>query len=126
MNEEEYLTPDEFEWVVSGGNPSLDIQWFAMDVYGRIGAFFTAGFAAIPRSAVSSLDEFNMVQREMEKLPIINDESSVEAASWIAGARYQLLRGVYIFSWDNDFGEYRPRCPYFRIFKPINSAVIDG
>jgi hypothetical protein len=109
----EEITDDYiFTYAQKGYRPFYDVEWYAVDPDGRVAAFFTAGFGAIPMLVFRDRISFFEVRRYFNSLPIrcghtlhtsypCNDFSSNAAQ-----------RGLFVYDWDSALGQYDPAIPY--------------
>ncbi|MCA9200931.1 MAG: hypothetical protein KDA87_25505, partial [Planctomycetales bacterium] len=69
------LSEADFQTAANGICPGPDLEWFAVDERGNVGAFCNAGFASVPRSVFSSyrlyvltLDSIALLQKNGDAL----------------------------------------------------------
>nr|WP_316652563.1 hypothetical protein [uncultured Gellertiella sp.] len=80
----------------------IDCLWVASDIFGNIGAFFTAGFAPIPRVVLSEkYGDILDVGDALMELPIVSRSVDGNDARHLADFNSLAERGIFAFDWSD-------------------------
>jgi hypothetical protein len=107
-----YTLPD-FESARDGLYPGPDLEWFAIDVDGNVGAFCNAGYGPVPSTVFSSWELFNRTLDTIAALPAVgNDRWIVEKPPRCVTWKDWACAGLFAFDWQYAPSPPSPELPY--------------
>ena len=121
------LSETDFQTAAQGICPGPDLEWFAVDECGNIGAFCNAGFAAVPSPVFASFDLYRQTLDAIASLPTTGDATWYRSAppihdTWDVWSQ----RGLFGFDWNHCIGQPDPSLPYRLMTRPSVPITISS
>ena len=113
------LSEADFQTAAQGIWPGPDLDWFAVDGRGQVGAFCNAGFAATPVPVFASFEIYARTLDIIDSLTMTGDVVWCRSPppihdTWDVWSQ----RGLFGFDWDHCVGQPDPSLPYRLMTRP--------